>query len=122
MNDIKRFVAIMLVMLSCNVLAGSGVDITDPQQVKLLVNIHEKLSKVSTAVTACMEKGGEHMNCMCKSHALIKQFNDSVNQAMAAHKAFNNMDMVHFKVPNGHGVSLNLIGLRKQANAKLACN
>lgn len=117
----KKFFILLFGMLSCNAFAGAGIDITDPAQVNSLVNIHESLNKASSAITACMDAGGKHKDCMCKHRGLIEQFNESVNHAMAAHKEFEKMDLVHFRAPDGSGVSQSLSSMRKQASTKLSC-
>jgi hypothetical protein len=101
--------------------SDEGVDITDKLQVEALSLVQQEIEIVSSAVTECVNSGGDHNECLCASGDSIDDFKLVVESLFATYPNLRSYDLIRFRDADGNSSALSLSGIKAQAELELNC-
>jgi hypothetical protein len=103
------------------------ITLTEQQDLDDLNTLRDIMTRISKAVTGCMNNGDEPLACQCKSYEDIQMFQEVYDQTLEKHPGWEGRILFQeAKNEDGYsvGISTSFIGLQKQyeMNEMLDCS
>jgi len=121
MNKLIISTALFLVVINTSIANTKELNLNNSHEIDAALKIHTSLMKVGKSVSSCYDSGNKHSACLCENKKEITIFNKLVNTTLKKYPRWLKYKSLNFKKPDGTGVIIRPIALKKQASMEAKC-